>query len=90
MRVLSNDMEATVTGTVLAIDVLPTGTCLCCLHGTVRCDARDGAGAKPVEDGRRGFAWRTGKPPEWGPAVEPHLVPMRELEGAIQKHGWGK
>jgi hypothetical protein len=90
LRLLTNDMEATVTGTTFAIDVLDSGTCLCCLEGTVKCDARDGSGFHPVASGKNGFAPRTGKKPEWAWAVDAHVAPLRELQAAIAKHGWGK
>jgi hypothetical protein len=90
LRVLSNDLEATVTGTAFAVDVLAAGTCLCCLEGSVRCDARDGSGFHPVDAGKNGFAPRTGKKPEWGGAVDAHVAPLRELQDAIRKHGWAK
>ncbi len=90
LRVLSNDMEATVTGTAFTVDVFDIGTCLCCIAGSVRCDARDGTGFHSIEAGKNGFAHRTGKKPEWDGAVDAHVAPLRELQAAIAKHGWGK
>jgi hypothetical protein len=81
--VSTDDMKAAVAGTFLAIDMVPAGTCLCCLHGKVMCDARDKTGAHAVEDGRRGFAYRAGKPPVWDAAEQAHLEPLRALESAV-------
>jgi hypothetical protein len=88
LRVLTNEMEVTVTGTSFGIDVLSSGTCLCCLHGVVMCDARDGAASQSVRAGGLGFAYEDGSPAKWGNAFEAHLVPLRDLEAAVERHGW--
>jgi hypothetical protein len=91
LHITTDDMVTNVTGTIYAVDVEPKkGTCLCCLHGTVMCDAKDKSGAHPVGDDKRGFAYHDGKPAEWTAAFDGHLVPLRDLEAAIQRHGWGK
>jgi hypothetical protein len=91
LRITTADMVTDVKGTFYAVDIEPKkGTCLCCLHGTVMCDARDKGGPHPVGDDKRGFAFHDGKPSEWTAAFDGHLVPLRELEAAIRKHGWGK
>ena len=91
LRITTDDMVTDVTGTCYAVDIEPKkGTCLCCLHGTVMCDARDKSGQHPVGADKRGFAFHDGKPPEWTAAFDGHLAPLRDLEAAIQRHGWGK
>lgn len=90
LRVLTDDMQTDITGTAFAIDVVATGTCLCCLHGSVRCDTRDGTGAHAVGGGRRGFGRRDGKPGDWSAAEEAHVAPLRELEALIERTGWKK
>ncbi len=91
LRITTDDMVTDVTGTFYAVDVDPKkGTCLCCLHGTVMCDARDKSGAHPVGADKRGFTFHDGKPPEWTAAFDGHLAPLRDLEAAIQRHGWGR
>jgi hypothetical protein len=90
LRVTTDDMKAEVTGTAFAVDIVHTGTCLCCLHGTVKCDVNDKTGAHPVGDSSRGFAYHDGKPAQWSTAEEVHLAPVRDIEASIQRNGWGR
>jgi hypothetical protein len=86
LRVLTDDMEAHVVGTIFAVDVDEKGTCLCCLQGSVSCDAKDGQGAKPIEASKMCFAYRDRKKPAWGAAYEPHVEPLRALQTWSQLH----
>jgi hypothetical protein len=86
LRILTDDMEAHVIGTIFSVDVDAEGTCLCCLQGTVSCDAKDGQGAKPIEASKMCFAYRSRKKPGWGDAFEPHVVPLRDLQAWSQSH----
>ena len=90
LRVTTDEMRAEVTGTAFAVDIVHTGTCLCCLHGTVKCDVNDKTGPHPVGDDKRGFAFRDGKPAQWSAAEDAHLAPVRDIEASIQRNGWGK
>ncbi len=79
MRIHTMDMALSVTGTVFAVDVDAESTCLCTLEGSVMCDPAGGNGPVPVPAGRMCFAFRDRRPPEWQPAYEPHLRPLRPL-----------
>lgn len=89
MRVMTDHMESTVVGTIFSVDVERTGTCLCCLHGTVRCDPRDSGGAKSVEGGQRCFAHYDGTKSTCGNAYEPHTKPLESLRDWAAAH-WKK
>lgn len=80
LRTLTDDMETVVVGTTFGIDVEPDGTCLCCVAGTVKCDARDGRGLQPTEAGRMCYAYHSGKKPIWGSAVAQHAEPLEALK----------
>lgn len=89
LRILTDNMESTVIGTIFGVDVLENGTCVCCIEGTVRCDPRDGGGAKSVEAGAMCFAYNDGKKSAWGQAHEPHTRPLQELRAEAAKY-WKK
>jgi hypothetical protein len=80
LRVMTDDMETAVVGTTFALDVEALGTCLCCIDGTVKCDARDTRGMQPADAGRMCFAFHTGKKPLWGEAVPQHVEPLEKLK----------
>lgn len=80
LRLLTNDLEMAVVGTTFGVDIEADGTCLCCLSGTVKCDARDGKGMLPLPAGRMCFAYNTGKPSLWGEAPGVHTDPLQKLQ----------
>jgi FecR protein len=80
LRVMTDDMETAVVGTTFAVDVEALGTCLCCIAGTVKCDARDGRGMVPTEAGHMCYAFHSGKKPEWGMAMQQHAEPLEKLK----------
>lgn len=80
LRVLTDDIETAVVGTTFAVDVESKGTCLCCLSGVVKCDARDGRGMQPTEAGKMCFAHHSGQKPIWGDAVSKHTAPLVTLQ----------
>ncbi len=84
MRVLTDDLDLRVTGTIFSVDVDANGSCVCTLEGSVRCDAAGGKGPKPVESGRMCYAYRDRSEPTWAAAYEPHMKPLRELRAAIE------
>ncbi|MCY2959739.1 MAG: FecR domain-containing protein [Planctomycetota bacterium] len=79
MRVVTEDFDLQVTGTVFGVDVDAAGSCLCTLEGSVQCHPAGGAVAKPVPSGQMCFSYRDRRAPAWGAAHEAHLVPLREL-----------
>ncbi len=84
MRVLTDDLDLMVTGTIFGVDVDAQGSCICTLEGSVRCDAAGGQGPRPVESGRMCYAYRGRSEPTWKAAHEPHLKPLRDLRAAIE------
>lgn len=84
MRVLTDDVDLQVTGTIFGVDVDARGTCLCTLEGSVRCIPIGGQAPKPVDGGHMCYAYRDKSEPKWGAAYEPHLTPLRELRAAIE------
>ncbi|MBL8863739.1 MAG: hypothetical protein JNK02_17250 [Planctomycetes bacterium] len=79
LRVLTDDFEVQVTGTVFGVDVDETGSCVCTLEGTVRCDPAGAEPARSVEAGSMCFAWRDRRAALWGVAHAEHLAPLRAL-----------
>lgn len=89
LRVFTADMELGVTGTIFAVDVEPKGTCVCCLQGRIDATPKGTTAAKPIEAGKMCYAYHDTKPAVWGPAVEQHLPPLRDLKGWSDAH-WKK
>lgn len=80
LRVMTDDMETVVVGTTFGVDVESDGTCLCCVAGTVKCDARDGRGLVPTEAGRMCYAYHSGRKPLCGEVVPVHAEPLEKLK----------
>lgn len=80
LRALTDGMETVVVGTTFGLDVDASGTCLCCVAGTVKCDARDGRGMMPADAGRSCFAYHNGQKPKWDAAVPAHAEPLERLK----------
>ncbi|MBL8857456.1 MAG: FecR domain-containing protein [Planctomycetes bacterium] len=79
LRVMTDNMEMAVVGTIFGVDVGPMGTCLCCVDGTVRSDPRDGAGMQPTAAGEMCFSFSSGRKPLRGPIHAEHEAPLIEL-----------
>lgn len=79
LRVLTEDFDLQVTGTIFGVDVDGEGSCLCVLEGTVQCRPAGSAGSRPVAGGDLCFSYRDRRPPSWNAAHEAHLSPLRAL-----------
>jgi hypothetical protein len=81
LTVHTPDLDVRLSGTALAVDVEPQGTCVCCLEGTLDCRP-DGCEPGPVASGAMCFGYRDRRPAARGAAYEPHVAPLRELMAA--------
>jgi hypothetical protein len=84
MRVRTAELDMRVTGTVFGVDVTESGSCLCTLEGSVRCEPTGGKGPQAVDSGRMCFGFRDRRAPTWGGAHEEHLKPLRDLRAVIE------
>ncbi len=83
MKVATDLLDATVTGTAFAVDYEPHGTCLCCLQGEVQVSGPAiGSGPKTVRPETMCLVYRGSEAPhpKWASASDRHTEPLRKLE----------
>jgi len=84
MKVATDVMDVTVTGTAFAIDYEEPGTCVCCLHGAVQVMAKAmGSDPKPVPPERMCLVYRgshAADAAKWGGTPDKHVGPLKALE----------
>jgi hypothetical protein len=81
LRIVTPDLDASVTGTAFAVDVNDECSCVCTLEGSVDVQPDSQKTATPVTAGHRCLVYRDRDrgPVEWQSAFEQHLAPVRAL-----------
>lgn len=81
MLVATPEFEVTVVGTSFAVDIVPEGSCVCCLNGSVAIQSvRVGESGRTIESGKMCLVYRDPVPPKWDVVYEPHAAPLRKLD----------
>jgi len=87
MRIDTDDVSVSVTGTTLGIDIVDDGTCVCCLNGSVKVTPARSKTSDTLTGEGTYHAYRAGGAPKKAAIVEKHAEPLRALD-ALARGLW--